>query len=52
VIRLAIIDSGGANIASLRFAIDRLGIDRVSMNGAMTWRVPTIGGGSAALTAA
>jgi glutamine amidotransferase len=27
VIRLAIIDSGGANIASLRFAIERLGID-------------------------
>jgi glutamine amidotransferase len=27
VIRLAIIDSGGANIASLRYAIDRLGID-------------------------
>ena len=25
--RLAIIDSGGANIASLRYAIDRLGID-------------------------
>jgi imidazole glycerol-phosphate synthase subunit HisH len=27
VIRLAIIDSGGANIASLRFAVERLGID-------------------------
>jgi glutamine amidotransferase len=27
--RLAIIDSGGANIASLRFAIERLGIDSV-----------------------
>jgi imidazole glycerol-phosphate synthase subunit HisH len=27
VIRLAIIDSGGANIASLRYAIERLGID-------------------------
>ena len=27
MIRLAIIDSGGANIASLRFAIDRLGIN-------------------------
>ncbi len=27
MIRLAIIDSGGANIASLRFAIERLGID-------------------------
>ena len=27
MIRLAIIDSGGANIASLRYAIDRLGID-------------------------
>ena len=27
MIRLAIIDSGGANIASLRFAIERLGVD-------------------------
>jgi glutamine amidotransferase len=27
VIRLAIIDSGGANIASLRFAVERLGIE-------------------------
>lgn len=27
MIRLAIIDSGGANIASLRFAVERLGID-------------------------
>lgn len=27
MIRLAIIDSGGANIASLRYAIERLGID-------------------------
>jgi imidazole glycerol-phosphate synthase subunit HisH len=27
VTRLAIIDSGGANIASVRFAIDRLGVD-------------------------
>jgi len=29
VTRLAIIDSGGANIASLRFAIERLGVDSV-----------------------
>ncbi|HEU4604184.1 MAG TPA: imidazole glycerol phosphate synthase subunit HisH, partial [Steroidobacteraceae bacterium] len=27
--RLAIIDSGGANIASLRYAIDRIGVDSV-----------------------
>jgi glutamine amidotransferase len=33
VIRLAIIDSGGANIASLRYAIDRLGIEsRITTN--------------------
>jgi len=29
VTRLAIIDSGGANIASLRFAIERLGVDSI-----------------------
>jgi glutamine amidotransferase len=38
VIRLAIIDSGGANIASLRFAIERLGIDSQITTDAATLR--------------
>jgi len=41
VIRLAIIDSGGANIASLRFAIDRLGIDSQVTTDATTLRAAT-----------
>jgi glutamine amidotransferase len=38
VIRLAIIDSGGANIASLRYAIERLGIDSQVTTDAQTLR--------------
>ena len=38
MIRLAIIDSGGANIASLRYAIDRLGIDSTITTDARTLR--------------
>jgi imidazole glycerol-phosphate synthase subunit HisH len=41
VIRLAIIDSGGANIASLRFAIERLGIDARVTTDAQTVRDAT-----------
>jgi glutamine amidotransferase len=41
VIRLAIIDSGGANIASLRFAIERLGIDSQITTDAATLRAAT-----------
>jgi imidazole glycerol-phosphate synthase subunit HisH len=41
VIRLAIIDSGGANIASLRFAIERLGIDARVTTDAQTLREAT-----------
>jgi glutamine amidotransferase len=41
VIRLAIIDSGGANIASLRFAIERLGIDSQVTTDAATLRAAT-----------
>jgi imidazole glycerol-phosphate synthase subunit HisH len=41
VIRLAIIDSGGANIASLRYAIDRLGIDSQITTDAQTLREAT-----------
>jgi glutamine amidotransferase len=41
VIRLAIIDSGGANIASLRYAIDRLGIDSRITTDARTLRDAT-----------
>ena len=41
MIRLAIIDSGGANIASLRFAIDRLGIDSQVTTDATTLRAAT-----------
>ena len=41
MIRLAIIDSGGANIASLRFAIERLGIDSQVTTDAMTVRAAT-----------
>jgi imidazole glycerol-phosphate synthase subunit HisH len=41
VIRLAIIDSGGANIASLRYAIDRLGIDSQITTDAQTLRQAT-----------
>jgi glutamine amidotransferase len=39
--RLAIIDSGGANIASLRYAIDRLGIDSKVTTDARTLREAT-----------
>jgi imidazole glycerol-phosphate synthase subunit HisH len=38
VIRLAIIDSGGANIASLRYAVERLGIDSQVTTDAATLR--------------
>lgn len=38
MIRLAIIDSGGANIASLRFAIERLGVDSQVTTDAQTLR--------------
>ena len=41
MIRLAIIDSGGANIASLRFAIERLGIDSQVTTDAATLRAAT-----------
>ena len=41
MIRLAIIDSGGANIASLRYAIDRLGIDSQITTDAQTLREAT-----------
>jgi glutamine amidotransferase len=39
--RLAIIDSGGANIASLRYAIERLGIDSRVTTDAQTLRSAT-----------
>ena len=38
VTRIAIVDSGGANIASLTFALDRLGIDSVLTRNARTIR--------------
>jgi imidazole glycerol-phosphate synthase subunit HisH len=41
VIRLAIIDSGGANIASLRYAVDRLGVDSQITTDAQTLRKAT-----------
>lgn len=41
MIRLAIIDRGGANIASLRFAIERLGIDAQVTTDAATLRAAT-----------
>lgn len=41
MIRLAIIDSGGANIASLRYAIDRLGIDSTITTDAQTLQKAT-----------
>jgi glutamine amidotransferase len=41
VIRLAIIDSGGANIASLRYAIDRFGIDSTITTDVRTLRDAT-----------
>ncbi|HEV8330156.1 MAG TPA: imidazole glycerol phosphate synthase subunit HisH [Steroidobacteraceae bacterium] len=41
MIRLAIIDSGGANIASLRYAIDRLGIDSTITTDAPTLQKAT-----------
>lgn len=41
MIRLAIIDSGGANIASLRYATDRLGIDSTITTDAQTLRKAT-----------
>lgn len=41
MIRLAIIDSGGANIASLRYAVDRLGIDSQITTDAQTLRRAT-----------
>ena len=41
MIRLAIIDSGGANIASLRYAIDRLGIDSQITTDAQTLQKAT-----------
>ena len=41
MIRLAIIDSGGANIASLRFAIERLGIDSQVTTDAAALRAAT-----------
>jgi glutamine amidotransferase len=41
VIRLAIIDSGGANIASLRYATDRLGIDSTITTDAQTLQEAT-----------
>jgi glutamine amidotransferase len=41
VIRLAIIDSGGANIASLRYATDRLGIDSTITSDAQTLQKAT-----------
>ena len=41
MIRLAIIDSGGANIASLRYAIDRLGIDSTITTDAQTLQQAT-----------
>ncbi len=41
MIRLAIIDSGGANIASLRYAIDRLGIESRITTDARTLRDAT-----------
>ena len=41
MIRLAIIDSGGANIASLRYAVDRLGIDSQITTDAQTLRNAT-----------
>jgi imidazole glycerol-phosphate synthase subunit HisH len=41
VIRLAIIDSGGANIASLRYAVERLGIDAQVTTDAATLRSAT-----------
>jgi imidazole glycerol-phosphate synthase subunit HisH len=41
VIRLAIIDSGGANIASLRYATDRLGIDSTITTDAQTLQKAT-----------
>jgi glutamine amidotransferase len=41
VIRLAIIDSGGANIASLQYAVDRLGIDSTITTDAQTLRAAT-----------
>ncbi len=41
MIRLAIIDSGGANIASLRYATDRLGIDSTITTDARTLQQAT-----------
>ena len=41
MIRLAIIDSGGANIASLRFAIERLGIESEVTTDPATLRAAT-----------
>ncbi|HKS56402.1 MAG TPA: imidazole glycerol phosphate synthase subunit HisH [Steroidobacteraceae bacterium] len=41
MIRLAIIDSGGANIASLRYATDRLGIDSTITTDAQTLQKAT-----------
>ena len=41
MIRLAIIDSGGANIASLRYAIDRLGIESTITTDARVLREAT-----------
>ena len=41
MIRLAIIDSGGANIASLRYATDRLGIDSTITTDARTLQKAT-----------
>ncbi|HEY7639041.1 MAG TPA: imidazole glycerol phosphate synthase subunit HisH [Steroidobacteraceae bacterium] len=41
MIRLAIIDSGGANIASLQYAVDRLGIDSTITTDAQTLRAAT-----------
>ncbi|MGH8238420.1 MAG: imidazole glycerol phosphate synthase subunit HisH [Steroidobacteraceae bacterium] len=41
MIRLAIIDSGGANIASLRYAIERLGVDSQVTTDAATLRAAT-----------
>lgn len=41
MIRLAIIDSGGANIASLRYATDRLGIDSTITTDAHTLQKAT-----------
>lgn len=41
MIRLAIIDSGGANLASLRFALERLGVDSQVTTDAATLRAAT-----------